>query len=216
MEALKVNYVQLRRATADGVAVIPMGSLEAHGPHLPCGADSLIVEGIVARAVDASDPKRVVVLPTVRYSVVEWARPFASVGLSPMTLLSKLVDVARDVHRLVFRRIVFVQGHGNLPAAQMAIWQLRHEGVYALYVDVSPYLMAADRVRELAGEGVLHGGAVETSLVLALLPDQVDMSAAVEKISKDYHEEFIFKRFLHDKWVEIMRAAGENEDSATV
>jgi hypothetical protein len=43
-----------------------------------------------------------------------------------------------------------------------------------------------------------------------------DMSTAVEKISKDYHEEFIFKRFLHEKWTEIMRAAGESKDSATV
>jgi len=43
-----------------------------------------------------------------------------------------------------------------------------------------------------------------------------DMSEAVEKISQDYHEEFIFKRFLHDKWNEIMGAAGKIEDSATV
>jgi len=43
-----------------------------------------------------------------------------------------------------------------------------------------------------------------------------DMSTAVEKVSKDYHEEFIFKRFLHDKWYEIMGAAGESGDSATV
>jgi class 3 adenylate cyclase len=43
-----------------------------------------------------------------------------------------------------------------------------------------------------------------------------DIGTAVEKISQDYHEEFIFKRFLHDKWNEIMGAAGKIEDSATV
>ena len=73
MEALKANYIELRRAAKSGVAVIPMGSLEAHGPHLPCGTDCLIVEGIVARAAAACDGDRVAVFPTVRYSVVEWA-----------------------------------------------------------------------------------------------------------------------------------------------
>jgi len=180
VEALNANWIALRRAAESGVAVLPMGSFEAHGPHLPCGTDCMIVEGIVARAAAAAGPDAVVVFPTVRYSVVEWARPFASVGLTPATLLAKLADVARDVHRLGFRRIVFVQGHGNLPAAQMAMWQLRCEGTRALFADVCPYLLAAEQAEDLAGEGLTHAGRIETALMLALHPERVDMSAAVD------------------------------------
>ena len=192
MEALKANYIELRRAAKSGVAVIPMGSLEAHGPHLPCGTDCLIVEGIVARAAAACDGHRVAVFPTVRYSVVEWARPLASVGTSPATLLAGLVDLTRDIHALGFRKIVFVEGHGNLPAAQMAIWQLRHEGVRAVYVDVDPYALAGARAAELAGEPVTHAGAAETSLMLALHPELVEMARAVDGPADLYGEDFAF------------------------
>lgn len=180
MEALKVDYARLRRAAKAGVAVIPMGSVEAHGPHLPCGTDSLIVEAIVSGAAAASDPRRVALLPAVRYSVVEWARPLASVGLAPRALLSALVDLARDVHGLGFRKIVFVQGHGNMPAVLMAIWQLLRQGVRALYVDASPYAMAAGPAREIAGEDITHAGTIETALMLALHPELVDMARAVD------------------------------------
>jgi len=192
VQALESNWIAVRRAAKDGVAVIPMGSFEAHGPHLPCGTDCMLVEGIVAAAAAGSDPAGVVVFPTIRYSVVEWARPFASVGLSPATLLSKLVDITRDVHALGFRRIVFVQGHGNLRATQLAVWQLRREGTRALYVDTCPYLMAADRAEKLAGEPLTHAGCIETSLMLALRPEQVDMKRAVDGPPDLYGDDFPF------------------------
>ena len=192
MEAEQANYIQLRRAAEGGVGVIPMGSLEAHGPHLPCGTDSLIVEGILARAGAASDAERVAIFPTVRYSVVEWARPFASAGVSPATLLAKLVDVAGDLHRLGFRKIVFVVGHGNMPAAQLAVWQLRWQGTHAMYGDVSPYEMAAERAGAMAAEPITHAGLIETSLMLALHPDLVNMAAAVDGPTDLYGREFPF------------------------
>jgi creatinine amidohydrolase len=152
----------------------------------------MLVEGIVAAAAGASDPRRVVVFPTVAYSVVEWARPLASVGLSPSTLLSKLVDVGGDVHRLGFRRIVFVQGHGNMPAVQLAMWQLRRDGARALYVDANPYLMAAERADKLAGEPITHAGVIETALMLALHPERVDPAGAVDGPGDLYGDGFPF------------------------
>jgi len=178
MEARTSDWQAIRRAATDGVAVLPMGSLEAHGPHLPCGTDSILVEAIVARAIADADGRRVVVFPTVDYSVVEWARPLASAGVSPARLVGVLVDVAGDIHRLGFRKIVFVNGHANLPAAQLAVWQLRQEGLAALYVDCCPYLMAADAAGALVGEPLGHAGLIETALMLAAAPDRVDMSRA--------------------------------------
>ena len=192
MDAQKVNYVDLRRAAADGMAVVPMGSFEAHGPHLPCGTDSLLVEAMVARAAAASDDRRVVVFPTVDYSLVEWARPLASAGVGPVTLLDKLIDIARDVHRIGFRRIVFVQGHGNMPATQLALWHVRHEGAHALYVDACPYVMAAERAEQVAGRPIGHAGLIETAMMLAAHPDLVDMNRAADGPDDLWGERFPF------------------------
>ncbi len=186
------NWKAVRRAAPGGVAVLPLGSLEAHGPHLPCGTDSLLVEGIVARAVAASDHRRVVVFPTVHYSVVEWARPLASAGASPLRLIAQLADTVADIHGLGFRRIVFVNGHVNLPAAQMAVWQLLRDGRRALYVDCCPYFMAVEQARAAAGEAVTHAGVVETSLMLALHPEKVDMGEAADGPGDLWGEGFPF------------------------
>jgi creatinine amidohydrolase len=191
MDAQKLSYVDLRRA-ADGVAVIPMGSFEAHGPHLPCGTDSLLVEAMVARAAAASDERRVVVFPTVDYSLVEWARPLASAGVAPATLLEKLADIARDVHGIGFRRIVFVQGHGNMPATQLALWRVWSEGARAMYVDACPYVMAAEQVEQAAGQQVGHAGLIETAMMLAAHPELVDMGKAVDGPDDLWGERFAF------------------------
>lgn len=194
MEFASSTWKQVRRAAdSDGVAVVPMGSLEAHGPHLPCGTDTCQINEIVRRAADkAGDPGRIVVYPTVEYSITEWARPLAAASLSPATLLAKLVDIGKAAHELGFRKIVYAQGHANLPAVAMAMWQLRYERYYALYVDVTPYLMAADEVRELTGEEICHGGFIETSLMLAIRPELVDMAAAVDGPDDLWGDDFPF------------------------
>jgi len=177
-----VEWTEVRRAAAaDGVAMIPMGSLEAHGPHLPCGTDTLQIDEIIRRAVEkTNDPQRVVVFPTIEYSMVEWARPFASAGISPVGLIDTLVSICKDALRLGFHKIIFVQGHVGLAIPQVAMWQLRHEGHYALYADTTPYLMAAEKVHDLTGETIAHGGIVETSLMLALAPESVDLSKVID------------------------------------
>lgn len=180
MKAERVNWIELRRAAADGVAVVPMGSLEAHGPHLPNGTDCLLIEAILDQAVNASDTRRVVIFPTIAYSVVTWAGPFASAGVSPETLLRSLVETIRDIHGLGFRRIITVHGHAGLQVANVAMWQLWHEGVRALLADVHPYAMAADAGAELAGEHLAHAGCAETAMMLAAHPDLVDTGAIAD------------------------------------
>ena len=65
------------------MAVVPLGSLEQHGPHLPCGVDSIQIDEVMARTVARLDPKLpICVCPTVDCSVVQWGSPLASAGIA--------------------------------------------------------------------------------------------------------------------------------------
>ena len=179
----EVNWEAVRRAAeSDGVALVPLGSLEAHGPHLPCGTDTFEINEIVRRAVEkAGEPARVVVYPTIEYTITEWASPFASASLSPRTLTDTLEQIGRAAHELGFRKIVYAQGHANLPAVMVAVCQLRYDGLYAMYVDAQPYVMAAKEVGALTGRtGIRHAGVAETAMLLALRPDLVHADRIVD------------------------------------
>jgi creatinine amidohydrolase/Fe(II)-dependent formamide hydrolase-like protein len=62
--------------------------------------------------------------------------------------------------------------------ANVAFWQLWHEGVRGLFADVHPYLVAAYQAAELCPEGLTHAGRAETAMMLAACPERVNMAAA--------------------------------------
>ena len=174
------DWVAVRRcAGADGVAVVPLGSLEQHGPHLPCGVDSIQIEEVMARMVARLDPKLpVCVCPTVEYSVVQWASPLASAGIAPKTMEQCLVDICRALTDLGFSKIVLAHGHGGLPAGRSALWQATYEKRPALYVDLMPFDRCEAQIAEIIGGASGHAGAAETSMMLAIRPDLVNVNKA--------------------------------------
>jgi creatinine amidohydrolase len=176
------NWIVVRRiAEAEGVAVIPLGSLEQHGPHLPCGTDTFQVNEMIGRALARlPDDAQACVCPTIEYNVVQWASPMASAGISPIHLEQSLVDVCHALTDLGFRKILLVHGHGGIPCGQSAIWQAMQEKRPALYVDFSPFARCAKRLAEICGEPVMHAGCAETSMMLAIRHDLVDMPKAIK------------------------------------
>jgi creatinine amidohydrolase len=176
------NWMTVRRcADADGVAVVPLGSLEQHGPHLPCGTDSYQVTEIMRRAasrIDESLP--VCICPTIDYSIVQWASPLASAGIAPFTFEQTLVDLCHALTDQGFRKIVLVHGHGGISAGRSALWQAIYEKRAALYVDFHPYDRSTDKIAEICGGPPSHGGQSETSMMLAIRPDLVDMDKAID------------------------------------
>src|SRR3954453_21598081 len=79
------------------VALLPVGAVEAHGPHAPLGTDTLISCGVAERAAHAlvGDPRvRALVLPPVAWGVTRFAAGFAgSLGISPATLTALVTDI---------------------------------------------------------------------------------------------------------------------------
>jgi creatinine amidohydrolase len=178
----EANWVKVRQcAEADGVAVLPLASLEQHGPHLPCGTDIYQINEIMRRGAQRLPTDAAVcVCPTVEYSVVQWASPMASAGVAPLTLEQSLVDICHALTDLGFQKISLVHGHGGLSCGQSALWQALQEKRPALYVDFKPYDACGEQIRVICGEPITHAGAAETSMMLAIRPDLVDISKAVK------------------------------------
>jgi creatinine amidohydrolase len=171
------------------VVVQPIAAVEQHGPHLPLATDLLIAERVVDAVVEQrGDELDLWVLPSLAYGKSnEHAWAPGTVWLGPATLLAVLDDVGRSVARLPTRRLAFVNGHGgNSALLQVALRELRlAHGLqtFLLHPSVPPDQGGPSTEEEL-GMGI-HGGLGETSLVLHLRPDLVDMAQARRHVPED-------------------------------
>jgi creatinine amidohydrolase len=174
------------RISDRSILVQPLGAIEQHGPHLPLSTDLVIAEAVASAAVEAvGDDLDVWLLPPLAYTKSnEHAWHAGTVWLGARTLLAVLEDVGRCVGALPARRLVFFNGHGGNSAllnvanrevrlAHGLMTFLAHPSVPADQGGVSP-------PSEL-GMGV-HGGTDETSMMLHLRPDLVDMSRAARHV----------------------------------
>lgn len=149
------------------VLLVPVGSLEQHGPALGLATDALLADHATRRAAsrlatEAATEQRFVVAPTVPYGASGEHEDFpgtVSIGRDALHLL--LVELARSACRWA-QGVVFVNGHGgNVATIVDAVSLLRYEG--------RPVAWTACRVPG----GDAHAGRAETSLMLALAPDTV-------------------------------------------
>jgi creatinine amidohydrolase len=175
-----------RRLTGSSVIVQPLGAVEQHGPHLPLHTDLLIAERVATEAVTrVGDELDVWLLPALAYTKSdEHAWAVGTIWLSASTLLAVLDDVGRCVARTPASRLVFFNGHGgNSALLSMANRELRRRHglmTFLAHPNVPPDQGGSSAAGE-AGMGV-HAGADETSLVLHLAPELVELSAAVRRV----------------------------------
>ena len=157
-----------------GLAVLPFGALEQHGPHLPLATDTLTAAAVARRVAERLDA---VLLRAVPYGET-WnnAGYPGTVSLAPGTVTAIAVDVGRALAAAGARALVVVNGDwGNRGPLYSAMRVLADEGFPALTLDHPGMDRAIDEVREsaAAAPGLAHAEEVETSLVLALAPGQV-------------------------------------------
>jgi creatinine amidohydrolase len=175
MKWLELTSEQLAdaREKAGGVAMIPVGSIERHGPHLPMGCDTLCVEKVAER-IEAVEP--VVVLPVMAYTYVP--QPMfqpGAINIKSSLLLDFLTTVLDEIHRNGFGKIVLLHAHGgNTPMGQTILQHVLEEmKPYALY-SIPPWAgVDLSEIRETAEIG--HACEMETSLCMALIPELVRM-----------------------------------------
>lgn len=168
-------------AEAGAVALLPVGSTEAHGPHLPLSVDVLIAEE-VCRRVASKLRRDVVVFPAVTYALTDFAAPFAgTVTLNAEVARQMLEGILRGVVSGGFRAVAVVNHH-----LEPAHFRVVHDAAKAVQAS-SPgaRVLVPDHRRAptgpLLGHEFMHGGShagrYETSLMLAAAPQHVNLEA---------------------------------------
>jgi len=164
------------------VAILPVGAVEQHGPHLPVRVDAAINAGIIARAVQmmpADCPALVLPMTAVGKSDEHLAFP-GTLTLSYETLARVWFELGASVHRAGLRKILFFNSHGGQPQLlDIVCRELRvKHGMFAATA-MWPGLIAMNELYE--SEEIkhgIHGGQAETSVMLHLHPDLVMMERA--------------------------------------
>ena len=172
---------------ADAIAVLPLAAVEQHGPHLPTGVDAMIMEGMLERvrarietAPEGTVPLTVLLpVQEIGLSTEHIAFP-GSLTLAPETAIRAWRELAIGVSRAGFRKLVLVSSHGgNSPVMDVVGRAMRAEA-NMLVVQTSwqrfGYPDGLFDAREIR-HGI-HGGEIETSLMLAFRPDLVRMERA--------------------------------------
>ncbi len=166
------------RLDREGAVVVqPVAAIEQHGPHLPLATDLIINQGVIEQA-SRKAPKAldVLVLPALCVGVSPEHRDFpGTLTLAPATLLSVLAEIADSIARAGLRRTLMVNSHGGQPGLLDAAAQDMRTRHAMLALVINTWQLMRPREAFSAEEVArgLHGGAIETSLVLHLRPDLV-------------------------------------------
>ena len=171
-----------RLAARDPVAVLPLAAVEQHGPHLPLSTDLDIGLGLLAAAFEhlPADFPTCALPPLAVGASREHARFAGTVSLEPELLAELIHAHGAALAEAGIRRLVLSNSHGgNRPAAETAALRLRDE--LGLLVVTAHYFLlprpAGADLPEAEWRHGLHGGAVETALMLQLRPDLVRTEA---------------------------------------
>ena len=168
------------------ILVLPIGAVEQHGPHLPFNTDLVVARTVAERVVDAvGDRHDLWLLEPLAYSKSnEHAGTPGTVWLGPETMLRVLDDIGRSVAATPARKLALVNGHGgNSSLLNVACRELRlHHGLetFLLHPSLPPDQGGSSTEGEL-GMGI-HGGLHETSIMLHLRPELVDLARAERNV----------------------------------
>ncbi|HYY45029.1 MAG TPA: creatininase family protein, partial [Actinomycetota bacterium] len=188
LEYGRLTWPEVRRAAAEErVPLVPIGTLEDHGSHLPIDTDVRLVEA-VCRGAAKKLPAETVLLPPIVHGYSPHHMDFpGTVTIEWDTFCRYCRDVALSLLRHGFKRILMVNGHGSNQslvemAARLANVDVPESLVAASFYLCSPQgLKAVDSIRGSGRGGMGHACELETSIYLYLQPEGVDMEAAVDE-----------------------------------
>jgi creatinine amidohydrolase len=176
-ELSEMTWTEIDEALKDRpVALLPLGSTQAQGPHLPVNAETTIARETARRGAAKLKERRIpaLLLPPVTYSVADLAADFAgTLSLSPETVTALLRDICLATAKR-FRAVVIVHLNPearHLEAIKKASEEARKAGVSVCHTD-----FAKKRWADMLGDAFVqgdHAGALQTSLMMTIAPERV-------------------------------------------
>ncbi len=164
-----------------GVVLLPIGSVEQHGLHLPLGNDTYVA---IALAEDAAERTGVPVAPPIWYgwSPHHMAYP-GSVTIRPELLIELVYDVISSLSRHGFKKFIIINGHriANIPWLQVAAERAQRQLDVKVYL-FDPAYMSCEVVDELGFGPVGHADEIETSHMLYKYPELVKLERARDHV----------------------------------
>lgn len=162
---------------ADRIAVLPVAAVEQHGPHLPVGVDTYIAEAYLAR-VRALLPQDspAVFLPVQAVGASDEHRAFrGTLTLSPETALRAFIEIGESIVRAGIRKLIFINSHGgNITLIDLAARQLRvKHAIVAVHTSWGRFGYPDGLFSPAERAHGIHGGDIETSIMLAACPHLV-------------------------------------------
>lgn len=175
------TYIEINDLASDSgsIAVVPVGSIEQHGNHLPVATDTILVDAVAkAGAAEVADEIPILVTPPVWGGLSPHHLPFGGTISIPFETLLKLVEnIAESLIDNGFDAVLILNGHGgNASLIDAAVTTVGDAHPDVDVLSLSYFRLAEgfiDDVRESQSGGMAHAGEFETSLMLHLRPDLV-------------------------------------------
>ncbi len=168
--------------TSDWIAILPLGATEQHGPHLPFQTDTIIASGIakhLGEAVNQTFPATFLPTEPIGYSI-EHSDFEGSKTLSFDEAINKWIAIGEKLSAQGIRKMLILNAHGgNSPLMTIVATELRVRcNMLCVATSWTRFIAGGKTVTAEEKSFGIHGGDIETSVVLALKPDTVDMSKA--------------------------------------
>lgn len=161
------------------IAIVPVGAMEAHGPHLPLATDVIIASAMARSGAGklAAKGHDVVVLPPIHYTAAAFAASFpGTISLAASSVVAVLFDIARNLAQHGFEYFVVANAHfdpANIASIDQAIaTSTRQLDLTVIFPDITKRPWAARLTAEFKS-GACHAGQYESSVILAERPELV-------------------------------------------
>jgi creatinine amidohydrolase len=192
------SWVQLQEHLERGtLLILPVGTTEEHGPHLPVDTDARIAEAYghgLARALLPEVP--VLLLDTIRYGysmkiMRQWP---GTIVVRTRVFMDMIFDICRSLLEMGFSKLALLDCHGHHSGALNVVSRELCDACDRAVAILSPAALSRDEfnaIRRSPQGGAIHAGEWETSLLLHLSPEVVDLSRATDVDTMRYHSDFI-------------------------
>lgn len=192
-------------SSSSSVVVLPLGTVEQHGPHLPLDTDTYILEKILIESCKKSKRKNsVLILPTIPYGLSHLHVNFpGTISINSDLLNAIIYSIGKAVLTMGFKKLLLISWHGGHYSVMHDVsYKLKSRFKEAIIVYVSIIEMIFDKVKDIVEGPIYHADDLETSLMLAL-NGRVIMNDAIKDGKTSYLDGYVSLNFRRKSDVKI-------------